>query len=542
MGHRPLPFIAALVATLLCHGAFATTYYIKPTGSDSASGTSTASAWKTLARANKHKFKAGDRLLLQGGASHAGSLLLTSEDRGSATAPIVIGSYGSGRATIKPAATQHGIHLVNTAGIDITNINVVGTGAASHKKSGIHVEITEQNPLTSGARLKRLYIQNVDISKVYGGIRFEHFDPARTGHEDVRILDAKVHDNRFAGIKIRGTPDKGPDKAHSIRKLRIARVKAYRNTGDPNLSSHSGNGIMVSGVDGGVIERCEAYENGGTDGSSDGGPVGIWSLNSNRMTIQYNISHHNRRGPSGVDGGGFDLDGGSTNSVLQYNYSYDNAGPGYLLAQYENALQFHNNVVRYNVSQNDSRESSQGAINVWSKGSNGGIRSTRIYGNSVYVRSAGAPAFKIQTGGISELKVFNNLFAREGNATLFSGRDIGGLQIFANAYYATGGPATFSWPDKKWYGLKAFRSAKGFEKLSGNAVGFEGHPQVQKLGGGGQLTDPQSLSSQLGAYKLLSSSPLQGRGVTPTSGTVPAASQDFYGSSVEKPYSIGADD
>ena len=44
------------------------------------------------------------------------------------------------------------------------------------------------------------------------------------------------------------------------------------------------------------------------------------------------------------------------NSVMQYNYSHDNDGAGYLLAQFTYAREFTNNIVRYNISENDGRK------------------------------------------------------------------------------------------------------------------------------------------------------------------------------------------
>src|SRR5690349_9053078 len=44
-----------------------TTYYISPSGSDAAAGTSAASAWKTPAKINSVDLDAGDSVLFQGG-------------------------------------------------------------------------------------------------------------------------------------------------------------------------------------------------------------------------------------------------------------------------------------------------------------------------------------------------------------------------------------------------------------------------------------------------------------------------------------------
>ena len=63
--------------------------------------------------------------------------------------------------------------------------------------------------------------------------------------------------------------------------------------------------------------------------------MGIWTYNSNDVLIQYNESYDNKAGH--IDGDGFDLDGGTTNSILQYNYSHDNDGAGILEAQFAKA-------------------------------------------------------------------------------------------------------------------------------------------------------------------------------------------------------------
>ena len=51
---------------------------------------------------------------------------------------------------------------------------------------------------------------------------------------------------------------------------------------------------------------------------------------------------------------------------MQYNYSHDNDGPGYLLLHSSaGARRAGNNIVRYNISQNDARKNDYGAI-YWS--------------------------------------------------------------------------------------------------------------------------------------------------------------------------------
>ncbi len=78
-----------------------TTYYVSSvTGEDTAPGTSAETPWKTLERVQAAVLGPGDRVLFRGGELFPGTLALR-EVRGTAEAPIVLSSYGEGRATIE---------------------------------------------------------------------------------------------------------------------------------------------------------------------------------------------------------------------------------------------------------------------------------------------------------------------------------------------------------------------------------------------------------------------------------------------------------
>ena len=73
----------------------ATTYYVSSsTGSDSANGTSAASAWKTLAKVNGQTLQAGDSILLKRGDVWNESLIPSSS--GAVGNPIAFDAYGTG--------------------------------------------------------------------------------------------------------------------------------------------------------------------------------------------------------------------------------------------------------------------------------------------------------------------------------------------------------------------------------------------------------------------------------------------------------------
>jgi hypothetical protein len=79
--------------------ATGTVYYVSPTGSDSNTGTSPASAWQTVAHANQTPLTAGDEILFQGGATYNDDTLMPATS-GSTANPITYGSYGTGQATL----------------------------------------------------------------------------------------------------------------------------------------------------------------------------------------------------------------------------------------------------------------------------------------------------------------------------------------------------------------------------------------------------------------------------------------------------------
>src|SRR5207237_5634484 len=83
-------------------------------------------------------------------------------------------------------------------------------------------------------------------------------------------------------------------------------------------------------------------------GPAHGGPVGIWAYNCDRALLQFNKSHRNHSNNQ-ADGGGFDLDGGTTNSVMRYNVSWGNDGYGFQLWDFFWG-EFRNNRVHHNVS------------------------------------------------------------------------------------------------------------------------------------------------------------------------------------------------
>jgi hypothetical protein len=466
----------------------------------------------------------------------------------------VIGSYGSGRARIK-AGNGSGVTVRNAEGVVVENLVVTGDDYRTNIGSGIKIV----NELPNNQKLEYIRVHNVEASG-FGrrndepppplgvepldgcGIFMGGYasDKSKSGYWDVRITNCVTYQNEYFGILTTGYWQDDPD-TYANSQVYVGYCKAYDNPGDPNyFVNHSGSGILMEDVDGGVIEYCQAYNNGYEGGCKVGGPIGIWTAIANNVIIQHCESHHNRVGAATGDGGGFDFDGGTTNSILQYNYSHDNDGAGYLICSFENAPHtFNDNILRYNISVNDGQKNNYDGILFWTGSpEEDPIRNTYIYGNTIYSACGSAIAFGT-TQGIYNTKVYNNLFITANNQKLVEGNPARSVALFVgNAYWAVDGKHNFA----GYRSLEAWRKATGQEMLNGKPVGMVVDPKLIDLGNNDTIGDPTNLHT-LTAYQLQKDSPLVDAGIELQSqfGINPG-NRDFYGNPIPsgKGFDIGA--
>lgn len=512
--------LSAMVLLLPISCATASWYYVSPIGSDLNAGTSPQQAWQTIDRVNQAVFRPGDQVLFQGGHSFNGTLYFDPLDAGTAANPIVITSYGGGRATIRPG-TDAGLYAWNVGGYTISNINFAGDGRDSNKSSGIMF----YNGLSSGQKLDFLRIKSVDVSG-FGEYGVAIGGSNESGYRDVRVAYIGSHGNGLGGIMLYGSSSPSLT-SYTHEKVRIDHAWTWQNLGRAGLPYSSGNGIVIGNVDDGVIEYSVAWDNG-SQSTALGGPVGIWAWESKHIIIQYNESHHNHTN-STADGGGFDLDGGVTQSVMQYNYSHDNDGPGFLLAEFYGANPHSGNTIRYNVSQNDGRKNVYGGIHVWNGGS--GISRCEIHNNTVYQSPAltGKPRGVYFQSAVRDVHVRNNLVVTTGGLPLVEA--VGGQEgvLFqGNNYWTSGATFRVRWAGTDHWSLGAWRGSTRQETVSGTPVGFSLDPRLLSAGNGGTFNNKGPLSG-LTAYRLQPDSPLIDRGLElPGLFGVDDGGQDFY--------------
>ena len=380
---------------LLGPGAMARNYYIDGKGDDGQDG-SRGHPWKTLAPAGSIRWKPGDSLFLRGGQVFTGTLRIGPVDRtaspdagGTALHPAWVGSYGEGVATIE-AGDSSALVLYRAGHIIVRGLRLVGAGRkGGNVKDGLAIidchHITVWGTDITGFQKAGLMIYssvNVVIERVY------------------------AHENGAAGIAVEGVGKK------ACRDLRILYCRADDNPGDPtNLTNHSGNGIVAGHCTHLLIDHCSATNNGWDMPRIGNGPVGIWCYEADSVIIQHCLAYRNKTSVGGADGGGFDLDGGVTNSIIQYCLSYGNQGSGYCIFQYWGASPWYHNIVRYNISEDDGWVSdSRAGLYVWnSSGDAGQFYDCQVYNNTIYNTREAAVSYS-EKSARKGFVFYNNIF------------------------------------------------------------------------------------------------------------------------------------
>ncbi|NJY61819.1 hypothetical protein HC174_03490 [Salinimicrobium sp. CDJ15-81-2] len=501
------------------------TYYVSATGDDKNSGLTPNDAWKTIEKVNNTTIRPGDAVLFEGGKTFDGSLKFDSNDANGGSNVVTVSSYGTGRATIS-SGTANGIDIYNTAGFKINNLIVSGT--PGNKNSGIQF----YTDLVGNVKFDFAEIKDVEVHGFRDhGIVFGSWNQSvnNSGFKNVLVENALVHDVMNVGIGSYGTFS-ATKSGYSHSNIVVRKCEVFNITGDPAITNkHSGNGIMLSDVQNSTIEHSTAYNSGQLNANTSGGPVGIWYWDADNVTIQYNEVYGMKSGTK-KDGGGFDLDGGVTNGTMQYNYSHDNQGAGYLIGQFGGARPMRNIIVRYNVSENDAATNG-GSIYLFNGASPASMKDIFVYNNTLYIEEK---ASNPSTAAIKLLKwetmseninFNNNILVAENGADLVQVPTGYHANFIGNLYHTTGN-FSISYKGVNHNSLASFRSTQN-EIHSGTDVGIQADPLLTAPGNGGTIGFGNPLSN-LSAYKLKSNSPAIDAGIIITQDT----EKDFYGNTI----------
>jgi hypothetical protein len=207
------------------------------------------------------------------------------------------------------------------------------------------------------------------------------------------------------------------------------------------------------------------------------------------------------------------------------------------------------NVVRYNISENDAKKlAGYGGIVV-----GGATSNTDVYGNTVYVSSAGSDpaAMRVITygGTPANLRVRNNIFYASrgtmGTVKLLDSPAIASYTFQGNNYYDATGTFSIRWGATQFTSLNGWLyTASAQERFNGVIVGKSLNPLLGLAGGGGTVGDATALESALTAYRLQPGSPMINAGVNLASFGINPGTRDFYGNTIpaDGAFAIGADE
>ncbi len=393
-----------------------TTYYLDAdNGNDSNSGLSPDSAWKSLAKASDHNFKAGEMLLLQRGDRFVGSLIFN-EESGSTTEPIIVGAYGDSNSKphIDAKDEKAGIYIQNACHIKIRDLEISANSTpddSSFDKTRYGVAIMpEYGYSVDSITFDNLYVHSIFPPKdkedegvnptTYMGFAFHIIGKSSTRSKNITIQNCKIENTGHSFLKMQHTNNA------KILNNQLERI------GGPGIVPNNCDDLLVRGN---VMNGTGQF----TDPRMHGRGSGIWPINCNRVLIEKNKFMHAR---GKYDSCGAHIDIGNTDVVIQYNLSLDNEG-GFVEILGMNS----NCTYRYNVSINDGARirgkngaDGNGHTFLFSghnkKGKDrAGPYNCYIYNNTIYVKGDQHASFAFEDTVRGAL-VANNLFYIEGDA------------------------------------------------------------------------------------------------------------------------------
>jgi hypothetical protein len=334
---------------------------------------------------------------------------------------------------------------------------------------------------------------------------------------NVLIEGNHVHDVSRQGITVYGTSSGSRPPATSPWPQASTGIVIEGNT----VERVQGDGIVPLGTNGALVQ-FNVVKQGNLSGFNFLSPhmdcsAGIWTWDANNTIIQYNEVSDMVYGPStdpsslnGCDGEGFDADYNQDGTIIQYNYSHDNAGGFILLCTDQSP---HRVVIRYNLSVDDNATFNPAPCAFVLNPTTNNLSGVEMYNNTIV-----APTPRVTTeldeNLARALVAFDGSFAFQNNIVDATSADA------ANHSFPCGSNCTNN-----------LFSAMPIPATATNSV----------------TGDPQFLAPNLRApglgvangFRLRPTSPAVGAGVAISSSFPPAAAHDFFGRPISNPPSIG---
>lgn len=325
-----------------------TTYYLDCSGSDSADGKTTGTAWQSLAKADSASLVAGDGLLLKRGCSWSGGLNV--KWNGVSGKPVVIGAYGSGSA---PIITR------NNNGSDIT---VVGSYTVIQD---LNLTATAPSKDTTGSRCN---------GTPYGNIHGVIYEPGAS----YNVIKNSTISNMYAGVYLRADAHHNSVLNNNLTNNNM--MSANRTGADDDAGAF---GVLIWGHDNDIGYNTISGSNACSyDYEWDGAAIEIFGGAS--TPTSNNKIHHNKAI--------------NTNAFTELGKSSSGAVPS-------------NNVYAYNTYYASGITNSIFMVTRGDTGSYGPISGTKAYNNTAYMTGTSKNGLYCGSCSASALTFKNNIIA-----------------------------------------------------------------------------------------------------------------------------------
>ncbi len=357
--------VSVALALFACGNLHAVTYYVDSSSPNTVQdGLTPQTAWVTLTQVNAPVFQPSDSILFRRGTSYSG--LLWPQGSGTQGSPITIGGYGAGtRPSIDAAGEFSVIFLWNQEHYRIQGLELTG---------GSQFGVLITGDVTNGS-LTGFHLNDLVVHNCWGDPRWDSglivITPYATGllFHDVLVENSHAHStNLWYGIHV------------GFNFFSGAQVSTNRST---NVTVRGcwvnevyGDLITVSQANGVLIEGNTVWRGGLAPRGISYTPNAIWVWSCDNSLIHYNEASQMFCFEP-WDGGGFGVDWGNTNTLVEYNYAHDCQGFGAAIYGRFDVGTL-NTVIRYNTFWNNGQDE------IVQESDNGGwIEGVEIYGNVI---------------------------------------------------------------------------------------------------------------------------------------------------------------
>ena len=296
---------------------FSTVYYIDASsGSDSNTGTSSTSAWRTISKINDSSFQPGDQILFKRGESWNENLVFPSS--GNASNPILIGAYGTGD---KPVI--NGMQVVNLSWSNYSG-NVWQTSLSYHTqrllKNGTELLRADSYSEMDGTQYMWYYDENNHVLYLSSATNPNNEAISINVYYDVFLINAKQYIT-VRDIEVRG----GYGYGMAIR------ASSHINVINCTVGRYSFKALQLRGLNGTIVSYCSVdsctvdaywfldYSNAGTySGASLRGQmegIMVWE-----GADHINITHNYLKNWGHANLNIYSTGAGVTNCHFLYNY------------------------------------------------------------------------------------------------------------------------------------------------------------------------------------------------------------------------------